>query len=84
MCRHVVESLPAESTQRLTGRPVRRHFARTADQRVTIAKVVLEPGAVSPRHRHPSSEQVWVALGGTGLILLANDEAVSFSTGELG
>jgi len=52
--------------------------------RVTITKVVLEPGAVSPRHRHPSSEQVWVALGGTGLILLANDEAVSFSTGELG
>jgi quercetin dioxygenase-like cupin family protein len=55
----------------------------STSSRVTITKVVFEPGAVSPRHQHPSSEQVWVALRGTGLILLANDETVPFSTGDI-
>ena len=51
--------------------------------RVTITKVVFEPGAISPRHQHPSSEQVWVALRGTGLLLLANDQTVPFSAGDI-
>ena len=55
----------------------------STSSRVTITKVVLAPGAVSPRHQHPSSEQVWVALCGTGLLLLANDETVPFSTGDI-
>jgi quercetin dioxygenase-like cupin family protein len=55
----------------------------STSSRVTITKVVLEPGAVSPRHQHPSSEQVWVALRGNGLLLLANDETVPFSIGDI-
>lgn len=55
----------------------------STSSRVTITKVVLEPGAVSPRHQHPVSEQVWVALGGSGLLLLANDETLPFSTGDI-
>ena len=48
--------------------------------RFTITKV-SSSRAVSPRH--PSSEQVWVALRGSGLVLLANDETVSFCTGDI-
>jgi quercetin dioxygenase-like cupin family protein len=55
----------------------------SASARVTITRVVLEPGAVNPRHQHASSEQVWVALSGTGLLLLANDETVPFSAGDI-
>jgi|SRR4051794_2174436 mannose-6-phosphate isomerase-like protein (cupin superfamily) len=39
-------------------------------QRVTITRVVIEPGAVNPPHKHETSEQVWVALQGSGRLLL--------------
>jgi len=55
----------------------------SGSSRVTITKVVLEPGAVNPRHQHATSEQVWVALRGSGLLLLANDATVPFSTGDV-
>jgi quercetin dioxygenase-like cupin family protein len=55
----------------------------STSSRVTITKVVLEPGAVNPRHQHAESEQVWVALCGTGLLLLANDETIPFSAGDI-
>jgi len=55
----------------------------SASARVTITKVVLDPGAVNPRHQHASSEQIWVALSGTGILLLANNETVPFSAGDI-
>ena len=55
----------------------------SGSSRVTITKVVLEPGAVNPRHQHIASEQVWVALHGSGLLLLANDATVPFSAGDV-
>lgn len=51
--------------------------------RVTITRVVLEPGASNPRHRHASSEQIWVALSGEGLLLLANDTTMPFAAGDV-
>jgi quercetin dioxygenase-like cupin family protein len=42
----------------------------SASSRVTITKVTVAPGASSPRHRHETSEQVWIALSGTGTLLL--------------
>ena len=42
----------------------------STSSRVTITKVTVAVGALSPRHRHESSEQVWVALAGTGTLLL--------------
>jgi len=55
----------------------------SASARITITRVVLEPDAVNPRHQHASSEQVWVALSGTGLLLLAEDKTVPFSAGDI-
>ena len=55
----------------------------SGSSRVTVTKVVLEPGAVNPRHQHATSEQVWVALRGSGVLLLANDATVPFSAGDV-
>lgn len=51
--------------------------------RVTITRVVLEPGAVNNRHRHATSEQVWVALRGSGVLLVANDAEIPFAAGDV-
>jgi quercetin dioxygenase-like cupin family protein len=55
----------------------------SASARVTITKVIVEPGAVNARHRHTMSEQVWVALRGQGIVLLANDETAPFAEGDV-
>ena len=36
----------------------------SSSRRVTITRVTVEPKAVNPPHRHPASEQIWVALEG--------------------
>ncbi len=51
--------------------------------RVTITRVVLQPGAVNQRHRHATSEQVWVALRGSGVLLVANDAEIPFAAGDV-
>jgi quercetin dioxygenase-like cupin family protein len=55
----------------------------SSSERVTITKVLVEPGAKNGRHHHESSEQIWVALAGTGELLLANDETKPFETGDV-
>lgn len=35
-------------------------------KRVTITEVHLKIGAIQPRHRHNTSEQIWYALKGKG------------------
>ncbi|HVN34720.1 MAG TPA: cupin domain-containing protein [Casimicrobiaceae bacterium] len=55
----------------------------SASVRVTITKVVVDPGAVNSRHRHATSEQVWIALRGAGLLLLANDATLAFAEGDV-
>jgi len=51
--------------------------------RVTITKVVVAPGAVNPRHRHETSEQVWVALSGAGTLLLDDERALPIQEGDV-
>jgi quercetin dioxygenase-like cupin family protein len=51
--------------------------------RVTITRVVLQLGAVNPRHRHATSEQIWVALSGSGRLLLADDLSAPFVAGDI-
>src|SRR5256885_17081237 len=46
----------------------------SASARVTITRVTVEVGASQPRHAHDNSEQIWVALHGTGLLKLAGKE----------
>jgi len=55
----------------------------SSSARVTITKVVLPPGATNPRHRHESSEQIWVALAGTGELLLDGDRTRLFREGDV-
>ena len=55
----------------------------SASQRLTITRVTMEPGVINPRHAHPTSEQVWVALEGSGTLLLAEDKSVQFSAGDV-
>ncbi len=51
--------------------------------RVTITRVTVEPGASQPPHAHQASEQIWVALTGSGTLLLANGESRRISAGEV-
>jgi len=51
--------------------------------RVTITQVHLAPGASQPRHTHESSEQIWYALSGSGLLLLADGQTRDFSAGDV-
>ena len=54
----------------------------SASERVTITEVRLEPGAEQPRHTHPTSEQIWYALRGSGTLLLADGEEKAFFAGD--
>ncbi len=59
------------------------HPGNAASARVTITRVSLEPGAINARHAHAGSEQVWVALGGSGELLLAGDATAPFAEGDV-
>jgi mannose-6-phosphate isomerase-like protein (cupin superfamily) len=52
-------------------------------QRVTITRVTIAPGARNSRHVHAASEQVWVALRGSGVLLLEGTETVPFAEGDV-
>ena len=52
-------------------------------KRVTITRVTFAPGAKSPRHTHPASEQVMVALSGAGTLLLEGSASAPFSEGDV-
>ena len=51
--------------------------------RIAITRVTVAPGAMQPRHRHPGSEQVWIALHGSGTLLLAEGDSRPLQAGEL-
>jgi quercetin dioxygenase-like cupin family protein len=55
----------------------------STSSRVTITRVTVAPGASQPRHLHATSEQIWIAMEGTGRLLLAENEARAFSAGEV-
>src|SRR4051794_9171674 len=55
----------------------------SASSRVTITKVVVAPGAVNPPHRHETSEQVWVAISGAGLLLLGDEHTMPIQEGDV-
>jgi quercetin dioxygenase-like cupin family protein len=63
----------------------------SSSTRLTITRVTVKPGARNPPHRHPTSEQVWVALRGHGNLHLeagriepfVEGDVVRFENGEL-
>ena len=59
------------------------HPGNAPSARVTITRVTLEPGAVNSRHTHSGSEQTWVALVGSGELLLAGEATLPFAEGDV-
>ena len=55
----------------------------SSSSRVTITMVVVAPGAVNPPHRHESSEQIWVAISGAGILLLGDERTLPFQEGDV-
>ncbi len=53
------------------------------DARVTITRVTMEPGATSPRHAHPHSEQTWIVEHGSATLLLAHDCTEDLRAGDV-
>jgi quercetin dioxygenase-like cupin family protein len=51
----------------------------SASQRVTVTRVTVAPGSRNPPHAHAASEQVWVALRGSGVLLLEGTSTTPFS-----
>jgi quercetin dioxygenase-like cupin family protein len=51
-------------------------------ERVTITRVTVSPGAKNPLHHHECSEQVWVALGGNGRLLLGGGKTMPSRRGR--
>ena len=51
--------------------------------RVTTARIVVDPGPVNAQHRHATSEPVWIAKRGSGILLLANDTTAPFAEGDV-
>ncbi len=52
-------------------------------ERVTITKVIVQCGSEQPRHAHQSSEQIWIATKGTGILLLADEKEQIFEQGDV-
>lgn len=55
----------------------------SASQRVTVTRVTVAPGSRNPPHAHAASEQVWVALRGSGVLLLEGTSTTPFGEGDV-
>ena len=55
----------------------------SSSQRVTITQVSVPPGGTNPAHRHNASEQVWIAIQGSGNLILENGEVAEFAEGDV-
>jgi quercetin dioxygenase-like cupin family protein len=55
----------------------------SGSHRVTITRVTIAPGAKNPPHSHAASEQVWVALRGSGVLLLGGATTAPFAEGDV-
>ena len=55
----------------------------SSSQRVTITQVMVPPRGKNPVHRHNASEQVWIALQGSGNLILENETVEEFAEGDV-
>jgi quercetin dioxygenase-like cupin family protein len=55
----------------------------SSSTRLTITRVAVKPGARNPPHRHPASEQVWVALRGEAILHLDAGRIEAFAEGDV-
>ena len=52
-------------------------------ERITITKVFVQPNNEQPRHKHDTSEQIWIAVSGKGVLLLADGKEEIFEPGDV-
>jgi quercetin dioxygenase-like cupin family protein len=52
-------------------------------KRITITKVHVYPEKTNQRHKHESSEQIWIALQGRGTLLLNDDKTLEINEGDV-
>lgn len=55
----------------------------SASERLTITGVTVAPGARNEPHRHATMEQVWIAVRGSGRLLLEGGATTPFAAGDL-
>lgn len=53
------------------------------ESKVTITRVTMQQGAVSPRHAHEKAEQIWLVERGEATLLLGNDETAPVKNGDV-
>lgn len=59
------------------------HPGNAESARVTITRVTVKPGAINARHAHSGAEQIWIALSGSGELLLADEATIPFGEGDV-
>jgi quercetin dioxygenase-like cupin family protein len=55
----------------------------SSSERVTISRMRISPGIRNERHQHPASEQIWIALQGQGVLLLAENRTQTIEAGDV-
>ncbi len=55
----------------------------SSDARATITRVTMAPGSVSPRHNHPTSEQIWIVEQGEAVLLLDDSRTEKVAAGDV-
>jgi quercetin dioxygenase-like cupin family protein len=50
---------------------------------VTITRVTMRPGAISPRHAHADAEQIWLITHGEATLLMDSDQASTIRRGDV-
>ena len=75
-------SIPALTNSGITSRQL-LFPENSLSERVTITHVIVPPGTKNPPHRHANSEQIWVALRGTGNLVLENAVLMPISAGDV-
>ena len=53
------------------------------EARVTITRVTMDSGAVSARHAHPVSEQIWLIEQGSAELLMADGDTGALRAGDV-
>ncbi len=82
-----VELIRAENTNQFSNSGVTSRQLlfpeNSRSTRITVTRVTVQPGAKNPQHRHPESEQIWVALRGSGQLLLEEGKVVAIAEGDV-
>ena len=52
-------------------------------ERITITKVFVQPNNEQTRYKHETFEQIWIAVSGNGVLLLADGKEELFEPGDV-